>query len=179
MKPEEIAIVVLVLLIWVGVIFLFVRKWGKIRGLEPYTPSFDRNNSTSPMLPLTANSSQLVIPDSAPLSSFTRKQGSNNREAIKSIVNPHPHLNYKQQTTVFHFPPPSTPLSRVRAKVNLTRQTNLQNQQLPANKTSTSSEPDVRILVHPQERRCVKSNLHKPPHLRKHREFGMSQTSLN
>ena len=41
-KPEEAVIVGFVLIVWIGVIFLFIRKWGKIRGSEPYTPAFER-----------------------------------------------------------------------------------------------------------------------------------------
>lgn len=33
---------VIVLLIWAGVIFMFVNKWGKIRGLEPCAPVFEK-----------------------------------------------------------------------------------------------------------------------------------------
>lgn len=35
MKPAELAVVALVLLVWLGVIRLFIKKWGKIRTLEP------------------------------------------------------------------------------------------------------------------------------------------------
>ncbi|KAI1308656.1 hypothetical protein HDE_00407 [Halotydeus destructor] len=41
-KPEEIIIVVIVLFIWGSVIFLFVHKWSKIQGIEPYIPAFER-----------------------------------------------------------------------------------------------------------------------------------------
>ncbi|RWS27605.1 ephrin type-A receptor 7-like protein [Leptotrombidium deliense] len=34
-RPTEVLIVVLVLIAWLGVIFLFIKKWGKIRTLEP------------------------------------------------------------------------------------------------------------------------------------------------
>lgn len=50
MKPEEAVIVTLVLIIWIGTIFLFIHKWGKIRGIEPYTPAFERTlTSTLPI----------------------------------------------------------------------------------------------------------------------------------
>ena len=48
-KPEEAVIVGFVLIVWIGVIFLFIHKWGKIRGSEPYTPAFERTlTSTLP-----------------------------------------------------------------------------------------------------------------------------------
>ena len=43
-KPEEIIIVSAVLILWISVIALFIHKWGKIRGLEPYIPHFDRTS---------------------------------------------------------------------------------------------------------------------------------------
>lgn len=43
-KPEEIIIVGGVLILWISVIALFIHKWGKIRGLEPYIPHFDRTS---------------------------------------------------------------------------------------------------------------------------------------
>lgn len=45
-RPEEVAIVVFILLGWIAIIFLFIHKWGKIRGLEPYTPSYERTSIT-------------------------------------------------------------------------------------------------------------------------------------
>lgn len=49
-KPEEAVIVILVLIIWIGTIFLFIHKWGKIRGIEPYAPAFERTlTSTLPI----------------------------------------------------------------------------------------------------------------------------------
>lgn len=61
----------IVLVIWIGVILLFVRKWGKIRGLEPYTPTFDRNASFS-------------IPPPIPLSSIMKKTCSESRDTLAS-----------------------------------------------------------------------------------------------
>ncbi len=37
---EEIGIVLVVLILWVGAIILFFNRWGKIRMLEPYQPKF-------------------------------------------------------------------------------------------------------------------------------------------
>ena len=39
-RQDEIVIVVLVLCAWVGCIFIFFNKWGKIRMLEPYQPQY-------------------------------------------------------------------------------------------------------------------------------------------
>jgi hypothetical protein len=39
-RPEEIVIVILILILWVGAIILFVRRWGKIRMLVPYQPRY-------------------------------------------------------------------------------------------------------------------------------------------
>ncbi len=35
-RGEEVAIVVVVLLLWVAAIALFINRWGKIRLMEPY-----------------------------------------------------------------------------------------------------------------------------------------------
>ena len=177
-KPEEIIIVVLVLLIWIGVILLFVRKWGKIRGLEPYTPSFDRNNSTtSAMMPLTSTSSQLGIPDQPPFSSFSRSHR-DSKDTIKSLIESH-HRVQLQPNAVFQFPP--APPHNMKSKITLaqTRQYYLSQQRKGS---SATSEPDVRYTsVNRQNPRSnVKTNiqLHKPPHLKKNLNFSESQTSL-
>ncbi|KAK4020582.1 uncharacterized protein LOC116916310 [Daphnia magna] len=39
-RAEEIGLVLLVLLLWVGAVALFFNRWGKIRMLEPYQPKF-------------------------------------------------------------------------------------------------------------------------------------------
>lgn len=39
-RGEEVGIVVVVLLLWIGAIALFFNRWGKIRMLEPYQPKF-------------------------------------------------------------------------------------------------------------------------------------------
>ena len=39
-RVEEIAIVTLILIIWVGAILLFVHRWGKIRMLVPHQPRY-------------------------------------------------------------------------------------------------------------------------------------------
>ena len=180
MKPEEIIIVVLVLLIWVGVILLFVRKWGKIRGLEPYTPTFDRNNSTtSTIMPLTKTSSQLAISDPPPFSSFSRTHRDSN-DTIKSLIESH-HRVQLQPNGVFQFPPTSSRNMKCKMPLAQTRQYYLSQQKRGS---TAKSEPDVRITsVNRQSSRpnlYVKTNiqLYKPPHLRKHLNFGESQTSL-
>lgn len=43
-RPEEALIVITVLLLWIGAILLFVRRWGKIRNCEPYAPKFEAEN---------------------------------------------------------------------------------------------------------------------------------------
>ena len=35
-RPEEVGIVLVVLLLWVAAITLFINRWGKIRLMEPY-----------------------------------------------------------------------------------------------------------------------------------------------
>ena len=53
-RGEEIGIVVVVLLLWVGAIILFFNRWGKIRMLEPYQPKFCENHRPScPMADVT------------------------------------------------------------------------------------------------------------------------------
>ncbi len=39
-RAEEVGLVLLVLLLWVGAVALFFNRWGKIRMLEPYQPKF-------------------------------------------------------------------------------------------------------------------------------------------
>ena len=39
-REDEVVIVVLVLCAWIGCIFIFFNKWGKIRMLEPYQPQY-------------------------------------------------------------------------------------------------------------------------------------------
>ncbi|TRY70934.1 hypothetical protein TCAL_08261 [Tigriopus californicus] len=40
-RTEELAIVMVVLLLWVAAIALFINRWGKIRLMEPYNPYFE------------------------------------------------------------------------------------------------------------------------------------------
>ncbi|ODM88242.1 hypothetical protein Ocin01_18440 [Orchesella cincta] len=54
-RGEEVGIVIVVLLLWVGAIILFFNRWGKIRMLEPYQPKFCENHRPScPMAEVTA-----------------------------------------------------------------------------------------------------------------------------
>ena len=39
-REDEVVIVVLVIAAWIGCIFIFFNKWGKIRMLEPYQPQY-------------------------------------------------------------------------------------------------------------------------------------------
>lgn len=49
-RGEEIGIVLIVLILWVGAIILFFNRWGKIRMLEPYQPKFcEHHNPNCPM----------------------------------------------------------------------------------------------------------------------------------
>ena len=174
-KPEEAVIVVIVLLIWIGVILLFIRKWGKIRGLEPYTPTFDRNNSTT--MPLTP--SPVVIHES-PSPVFDRCHRSNSKEAPKFV---HDNRNriHQHQSGVFHFPSSSASSSRVAMPKFTPRPYSISASQ---RRRPTKSLPDIRFttvsITSPSKSPPKKAlSLHKPPHLRKHVEFTSSQTSLN
>ena len=71
---EEIVIILIVMLIWIAVITLFVRKWGKIRSMEPFTPTFDQSASFS-------------IPPPTPLSAIVKKNCSVSRDTIISSHN--------------------------------------------------------------------------------------------
>lgn len=53
-RVEEVVLVVLVLVIWVGAIALFFNRWGKIRMLEPYQPKFHQppHRPSCPLAPL-------------------------------------------------------------------------------------------------------------------------------
>lgn len=46
-RTEEVLIVGLVLILWVGAIMLFFNRWGKIRMLEPYQPKFQQQHRSS------------------------------------------------------------------------------------------------------------------------------------
>lgn len=46
-RTEEVLIVMLVLILWVGAIALFFNRWGKIRMLEPYQPKFQHQQHRS------------------------------------------------------------------------------------------------------------------------------------
>jgi len=64
-EVEEVVIVTLVLLIWVGAIALFFNRWGKIRMLEPYQPKFNGQQTHRPSCPLnspTLNPSITTLP---------------------------------------------------------------------------------------------------------------------
>ncbi|XP_066986565.1 uncharacterized protein [Macrobrachium rosenbergii] len=39
-RAEEIALVLVVLMLWAGAITLFINRWGKLRMLEPYQPAY-------------------------------------------------------------------------------------------------------------------------------------------
>lgn len=45
-RAEEIGLVLLVLMLWMGAITLFINRWGKLRMLEPYQPAY-----TAPVQP--------------------------------------------------------------------------------------------------------------------------------
>ncbi|XP_016939428.2 uncharacterized protein [Drosophila suzukii] len=54
-RTEEVLIVGLVLVLWVGAIMLFFNRWGKIRMLEPYQPKFQQQHRSScPLVDLDA-----------------------------------------------------------------------------------------------------------------------------
>ena len=54
-RGEEIGIVLVVLLLWVGAIVMFFNRWGKIRMLEPYQPKFCEDHRPScPMAEVTS-----------------------------------------------------------------------------------------------------------------------------
>lgn len=54
-RTEEVLIVGLVLILWVGAIMLFFNRWGKIRMLEPYQPKFQQQHRSScPLVDLDA-----------------------------------------------------------------------------------------------------------------------------
>ncbi|RWS12800.1 ephrin type-A receptor 7-like protein [Dinothrombium tinctorium] len=75
-RPTEVLIVVMVLFAWFGVIFLFIKKWGKIRTLEPTRsrtnedyPEFSqkmRYNSTIPQVHTTISQTSIKGMDFSP-----------------------------------------------------------------------------------------------------------------
>lgn len=68
MRTEEVLIVGLVLVLWVGAIALFFNRWGKIRMLEPYQPKFQQQHRSScPLVDI-----ESLSPINHPRSSFSR-----------------------------------------------------------------------------------------------------------
>ena len=66
MKPAELLVVVLVLLAWVGVIRLFIKKWGKIRTLEPHQNRIIPADQTGvSKVDLRSGSGTIIIPTTA------------------------------------------------------------------------------------------------------------------
>ena len=55
---EEVLIVLIVLILWVGAIALFFHRWGKIRMLEPYQPKFQQDHR--PSCPLVVSDMDIV-----------------------------------------------------------------------------------------------------------------------
>ncbi|UXI19042.1 importin-7 [Sarcoptes scabiei] len=55
-REDEVVIVVLVIAAWIGCIFIFFNKWGKIRMLEPYQPQYKESfpNSIHSLHPKTS-----------------------------------------------------------------------------------------------------------------------------
>lgn len=47
-KTEEIIILTIIFSIWIGIIILFFKQWGKIRLLEPYHPSYEAAEDCEP-----------------------------------------------------------------------------------------------------------------------------------
>lgn len=47
-RPEEVSIILLILVLWVVAIMLFFNRWGKIRQLEPYQPQFEKQKPNLP-----------------------------------------------------------------------------------------------------------------------------------
>lgn len=67
-RTEEVLIVGLVLILWVGAIALFFNRWGKIRMLEPYQPKFQQQHRSScPLVDI-----ESLSPINHPRSSFSR-----------------------------------------------------------------------------------------------------------
>lgn len=55
-REDEVVIVVIVIAAWIGCIFIFFNKWGKIRMLEPYQPQYKESfpNSIHSLHPKTS-----------------------------------------------------------------------------------------------------------------------------
>ena len=47
-KTEEIIILTIIFSLWIGIIILFFKQWGKIRLLEPYHPSYEAAEDCEP-----------------------------------------------------------------------------------------------------------------------------------
>lgn len=73
MRTEEILIVSLVLVLWVGAIVLFFNRWGKIRMLEPYQPKFQhqQHRSSCPLVDI-ESLSPINTGGAHPRASFSR-----------------------------------------------------------------------------------------------------------
>ncbi|XP_012270332.1 uncharacterized protein LOC105694356 [Orussus abietinus] len=87
--PEELLIVLFVLVLWVAAIALFINRWGKIRMLEPYQPKFQQqqqhqHRAASGSLALAPTPVQ-VAPPSVP-SGLLRPPGSSHQPRRSSAV---------------------------------------------------------------------------------------------
>lgn len=178
-KTEEVVIVALVLTIWIGVILLFIRKWGKIRGLEPYTPTFEHRNSSSnhstaimippPVVPTVEGGRGRLtprhsIPDPLPLSSIAKNYHHHHHNRPRS--------NSRQcETFGTHFPfPPPPNVTLTRPSRQWEKKVLLYTNPFASNlsKKVISSEPDVRV--------CSTLPI-RPPHTQKNLQFDLSSSS--
>ena len=57
----QVAILLFVLLLWVGAISLFYHQWGKIRGLDDYQPDYVHANLTIHHNPLPDELSEVAV----------------------------------------------------------------------------------------------------------------------
>ena len=57
-QMEEIVIISLIMFLWMSFIMLFIKKWGRIRSIEPYGPHLIRLTSSASSLPTLNNKNQ-------------------------------------------------------------------------------------------------------------------------
>ena len=57
----QVAIMLFVLLLWAGAISLFYHQWGKIRGIDDYTPDYVHANMTIHPNPFPEENSEIGV----------------------------------------------------------------------------------------------------------------------
>ncbi|XP_030767724.1 uncharacterized protein LOC115891421 isoform X1 [Sitophilus oryzae] len=107
-RVEEVLLVVLVLLIWIGAIALFFNRWGKIRMLEPYQPKFHQqpHRPSCPLAPLSPPSINHQVSNTLPKAQKPTTRMSFSKYNVNALTDPlsvlpSPIIRRPRQNSVF------------------------------------------------------------------------------